>query len=246
MMTELLLVEGVSDVQLISYYLQNVYGWKHIKENDLGVVPVDQYEHIESLSNEDNQIVLCGVGGNGKISHFIEVHRLHAMIVEKDISSIMIVVDRDEESVAKIGKRINNSFEAVRFKIGEWTSNEVTNHFGQNKNIDSYLLIVPASGQGALEKVIINALDDIKEEHDLIHEVTEFIDSLKLGLVPELTKMNKANKAAVGTYFSVRDPQNAMRSFGVFISKVNWAESQTLKELFAPFQFLGKDKPKNK
>ena len=28
MMIELMLVEGVSDVQLISYYLQNVYGWK--------------------------------------------------------------------------------------------------------------------------------------------------------------------------------------------------------------------------
>lgn len=32
MMTELILVEGVSDVQLISYYLQNVYGWKHERE----------------------------------------------------------------------------------------------------------------------------------------------------------------------------------------------------------------------
>ena len=31
-MTEIILVEGVSDVQLISYFLQNVYGWKH--END--------------------------------------------------------------------------------------------------------------------------------------------------------------------------------------------------------------------
>ena len=29
MMVELILVEGVSDVQLISYYLQNVYGWKY-------------------------------------------------------------------------------------------------------------------------------------------------------------------------------------------------------------------------
>ena len=32
MMTELMLVEGVSDVQLISYYLQNVYGWRHESE----------------------------------------------------------------------------------------------------------------------------------------------------------------------------------------------------------------------
>lgn len=40
MMTELVLVEGMSDVQLISYYLQNVYGWKHEKENILKVKPL--------------------------------------------------------------------------------------------------------------------------------------------------------------------------------------------------------------
>lgn len=34
-MTELILVEGVSDVQLISYYLQNVYGWQYKKDNEL-------------------------------------------------------------------------------------------------------------------------------------------------------------------------------------------------------------------
>ena len=37
MMTELMLVKGVSDVQLISYYLQNVYMWQHEKSNDLGI-----------------------------------------------------------------------------------------------------------------------------------------------------------------------------------------------------------------
>lgn len=47
MMTELILVEGVSDVQLISYYLQNVYGWKHERENILGMEPLDEHEHIE-------------------------------------------------------------------------------------------------------------------------------------------------------------------------------------------------------
>lgn len=41
MMTELILVEGVSDVQLISYYLQNVYGWKHERENILGIEPLE-------------------------------------------------------------------------------------------------------------------------------------------------------------------------------------------------------------
>ena len=51
--SELVLVEGVSDVQLISYYLQNVYGWKHERDNRLGIEPLDEHEHIESLSKID-------------------------------------------------------------------------------------------------------------------------------------------------------------------------------------------------
>ena len=50
MMIELMLVEGVSDVQLISYYLQNVYGWKHEKKNDLRLEPLDGHDHIEQVS----------------------------------------------------------------------------------------------------------------------------------------------------------------------------------------------------
>lgn len=60
MMTELMLVEGVSDVQLISYYLQNVYGWKHEKNNHLGIHSLDEHDHIESLSKEGKQLV-CAV-----------------------------------------------------------------------------------------------------------------------------------------------------------------------------------------
>lgn len=62
MMTELILVEGVSDVQLISYYLQNVYDWKHEKENNLRMIPLDAHDHIENLSKDGNQLILCGVG----------------------------------------------------------------------------------------------------------------------------------------------------------------------------------------
>ena len=59
-MTEIILVEGVSDVQLISYFLQNVYGWKHENDNKLGVTSIDDHEHIESLSKGENQLILCG------------------------------------------------------------------------------------------------------------------------------------------------------------------------------------------
>ena len=243
MMTELVLVEGVSDVQLISYYLQNVYGWKHEKSNILGIFQLDEHEHIENLSKNENQLILCGVGGNGKFAYFVEQHRVNDMIVEKDISSLMVVTDRDESSDVKVTRVINNSLEKISVKAGQWMNNSIKDSFKQQKIISTYLLIIPGNEKGALEKAIIDALNDIPEETDLIQEVVQFIDSLKRELVPELNQTNKANKATVGTFFSVRAPKNAMRSLGIFISKIDWSKSESLKMLFLPFQYLGEGKP---
>ena len=243
MMTELILVEGVSDVQLISYYLQNVYGWKHERENVLGIEPLDEHEHIESLSKNGNQVVLCGVGGNGKFAHFVEQHRINYMVVEKDISSFLVVTDRDEASDAKIKNQINEALEQISVENNCWKGIVIHDSFGQAKSIYTYLLIIPGNEKGALERVIIDALNDIPEETALMGEVEQFIDALKAELVPELNQINNANKATVGTFFSVRYPKKAMRSFGVFISKIDWSKSASLNRLFLPFQCLGEDKP---
>ena len=193
----------------------------------------------------DNGINVSGrrVGGNGKFAHFVEQHRVNDMIILKDISSFMVVTDRDENSDSKIGRTINNSLENISIKAGQWINNSIIDSYGQSKNINTYLLIIPANEKGALERVIINALNDIAEEADLVQEVVQFIDSLKGELVPELNKIDKANKATVGTFFSIRNPQNAMRSFGTFISKIDWSKSESLKELFSPFMYLGEEKP---
>ena len=242
MMTELILVEGVSDVQLISYYLQNVYGWKHERENVLGIEPLDEHEHIESLSKNGNQVVLCGVGGNGKFAHFVEQHRINYMVVEKDISSFLVVTDRDEASDAKIKNQINEALEQISVENNCWKEIVIQDSFGQAKSIYTYLLIIPGNEKGALERVIIDALNDIPEETALMGEVEQFIDALKAGLVPDLNQINNANKAAVGTFFSVRYPKKAMRSFGVFISKIDWSKSSSLNQLFLPFKCLGEEK----
>ena len=246
MMTELVLVEGVSDVLLISYYLQNVYGWKHENSNVLGITENDTYEHIECLAKEDSQLILCGVGGNGKFTSFVEKHRVNTMLIEKDIASLMIVTDRDEDTDGKIARRIKKALAVLTIRVGQWISNNITDSFGQSKSINTYLLVVPADENGALERVIINTLKDIPEEADLIKEVTTFIDSLKAETVPELSQTNKSDKATVGTFFSIKNPQNAMRSFVTFISKIDWSSSESLRQLFLPFQYLGAEKPGEK
>lgn len=243
MMIELVLVEGVSDVQLISYYLQKEYGWKHENENTLKVKPLDEHEHIESLSKNGKQLILCGVGGNGKFAYFVERHHVNDMIVEKDISSLMVVTDRDEASDANVRRVINDALDKVSVNVNQWKDNAIEDSFGQMKHINTYLLIIPAHEKGALERVIIDALNDIPQETALIQEVVQFIDSLKVALLPELNKTNKADKATVGTFFSVRYPKDAMRKFGVVVSKIDWSKSTSLKQLFLPFQYLGEEKP---
>lgn len=134
MMTELMLVEGVTDIQLISYYLQNVYDWKYENKNNLGIVPLDDYDHIECLTKGEKQLVLCGVGGNGRFAHFVEQHRINSMIVERDISSLMVVTDRDEDSTGKVVHRIKGLFDGITIKAGEWIENNFDDLFGQ-KNV---------------------------------------------------------------------------------------------------------------
>lgn len=242
MMTELVLVEGVSDVQLISYYLQNVYDWKHERDNILGIEPLDEQEHIESLSKNGNQLILCGVGGNGKFAHFVERHRINHILVEEAISSLMVVTDRDEASDAKIRNQMNDSFEQISVEENRWKDNKIQDSFQQEKSIYTYLLIIPVQEKGALERVIIDALNDIPQESALIQEVEQFVGTLKMRLVPQLSQTNKANKATVGTFFSVRNPKNAMRSFGIFVHQIDWSKSASLKQLFLPFRYLGEDK----
>ena len=96
------------------------------------------------------------------------------------------------------------------------------------------------------KKVIAIELDEeaIKELEKLNAPNLQIIhnDVLKTDLVPDLNQINNANKATVGTFFSVRYPKKSMRSFGVFISKIDWSKSASLKRLFLPLQCLGEDK----
>ena len=53
--------------------------------------PLDEHEHIETLSKNGKQLVLCGVGGNGKFAYFVERHRVNSIIIDEYISSVMVL-----------------------------------------------------------------------------------------------------------------------------------------------------------
>ncbi len=245
-MMELILVEGVTDVQMLSYYLQNVYGWKYTNTNSLGIrADEGQKEHIENLiKGDDSQITLCGVGGTGKFNSFIQNHRINELIDERDISSVMLFTDRDSKSIAKIvdeNKKLFSKFKINR--AGQWIHHVFSDSFEQEKEIDTYLLVIPDNEMGALERVLIKALYDYPDKEGLIKEVEHFIDSLEHETAPELKNINNVNKAKVGTFCSISSPKNAMRFLGLLNSGIDWKQSETLRRLFSPLGYLGIKKP---
>ena len=81
MMIELVLVEGVSDVQLISYYLQNVYGWKYERDNILGTCP--------------EELVLEGC--HGKVGGW----RQHCVVLCQVLCAVCAAVGKSTDSGAR-------------------------------------------------------------------------------------------------------------------------------------------------
>lgn len=73
---------------------------------------------------------------------------------------------------------------------------------------------------------------------------TTFLESIQLLFAkPQLSYVrNVINQRTVGTFFSVRYPKNAMPSFGTFVSKIDWSKSDSLRELFRPFEHLGTER----
>ena len=168
------------------------------------------------------------------------VKRIEEILIQENTKSLVIGIPksldgtekRQAEKVREFIEKLNKSIEGLEiFEVDERLT-----------TVSADRLLNETNKKGALENVIIDALKDIPEEKELVDEVIQFVDSLKARLVPELNQINKANKAAVGTFFSVRNPKDAMRSFGTFISKIDWSKSESLKNLFLPFMYLGEEK----
>lgn len=91
--------------------------------------------------------------------------------------------------LTNIKNQINAALDQISVESDCWKENAIQDSFGQAKNIYTYLLIIPANEKGALERVIIDALNDIPEETALMGEVEQFIDALKAGLLPDLNQL---------------------------------------------------------
>ena len=103
-MKSLILCEGKTDAILISYLLCKQWGWswissknKKFKNYQIDVSEINN-ESAEWYIKDNNELLICGVGGNANFSNFFEdkISSIQVNYNEEDIfKNIICVIDKD-------------------------------------------------------------------------------------------------------------------------------------------------------
>ena len=104
-MKRAILCEGKTDAILISYFLKKRFGWTHIKEEVVGLPPVDRgneernwYHHPEKPGQE---LVIWGVGGidqmSAKLRHITERTQNERTLANR-FGHVVLFFDRNDKS----------------------------------------------------------------------------------------------------------------------------------------------------
>jgi hypothetical protein len=241
-MNTIILCEGRVDATLIGQYLIKNGEWSFSKkESKFGVnpQPEDKSQIINKYKRDADWIYIWGVGGRTRfenpIRKVMEINRIDRDNV-KAFNQMIIIVDRDdEENCETIQNEFVQCIESVELKWDEWSDCNFTDKFGQVGIIKIMLLIIPFNENGALETVMINALDE-KDDEDLITQCKDFIDNVKTQKY--LRKRREKLKARLSTIISIISPDRAVDSMVEIVEGIEWNKYQTVNEAFRKLKEL--------
>ena len=184
-MRRIILCEGETDATLIGLYLGNLCGWKYKDpKNKIINIPEKQPSDNKVANHyfiENDSLVICAVGGKDNFGGFFEKY-IYPMIkssnkVEKTYR-IAVITDADDRSVSDIETDILSqlSFCIQSLSNNTWTPNSCQVDFDDNVSVDFLLSVIPKTGTGALETVLLDAMSEESEGKLIVDSSIEFVD----------------------------------------------------------------------
>lgn len=237
MSTSFILCEGFTDQILISYYLNNRCGWKHIKSGRNKNVAFIDDDRIEWYSREANSLGIWPVNGNNFSDALVSIIE-RCKLENDDIRKIIVVTDHDDiDSETKRLEALNGVVscclgENVKaFSNGEWTKFEVKDNFSAISEIETLYLLVPISGNGALETFVLNTIsEDNIYAKEAIEQARSFIKNFRS--VKFLTHNREKVKAELSVSLSIFSPDKAFRTMNEYLKSVNWEKYKSFNIQF--------------
>lgn len=221
-----ILCEGETDQVLISSYLEQVAGWKHLRNKRLPVFA----EGFEWYRRDSGR--LLGIWPVG--SHeFGEALRAVIDFTRKEacVDRLVVVTDHDDSSAES--KRMEDTFKAALNMLGSsvdtrayspnhWYSVPYLDDFSVKASIDVGYLLVPSDQIGALETFMMDALaGQDSEKQTVIQRSKGFVAAFDSQVY--LTKRRERVKAELGVSMAVFSPDKVFSTMRELIESVDWS-----------------------
>ncbi len=227
MSTSFILCEEFTDQILISYYLNNRCGWEHMKSGrNKNIAFINDYG-IEWYFREANYLGIWPVKGNNFSEAFVSIIE-RCKLENNEIRKIIVVTDHDDIDAET--KRLESLSDIVShclgenvkaFSNGEWTKFKVKDDFSTISEIETLYLLVPISGNGALETFVFNAIsEDNIYAKEAIEQARSFIKNFRSEKY--LTHNREKIKAELSVSLSIFSPDKVFSTMNEYLKSMNW------------------------
>lgn len=242
MMGTRIFCEGTTDLLLLQFILQYQYGWIY---KDFEEEPSSGRLLKRRLfrGNEILEIISCGGIDNipkemKKMEDLIE----NATRKEEVWSHLIVMIDQDtlktkEEFIKKINAQLKADCSLLR--MNQWNCWEIENAVLGKQRLHCYIKCIPEEESGAIETVMLEALDTDEIEHDLIRQSIDFIEDISRRQSRYLQKKSRISKAVFNSYFSIRAPEEKYDERAKILKAYQWKENRILEEEFSFLQDIG-------
>lgn len=254
-MNSVIFCEVLTDLFLISYYFIECFGFKYC-HRALPIAPKKLHENstLESVccyQRGDDNLVIWAVNGHGDLfvkalARILNQNKINSPTNEY-FSRICVMTDNDDEDeLAKFWQDMNqcllNYGIDENFQTTRWVTAIQEISFGEKLSLELLGIPMPTTKTGALETILLNALEEQEGCTYLAERSRNFVDELVQHhdqfSNDYLFKRRQIIKAPLAVFFALISPEKTFVDFDKILRNIQWKNYQVIKDLFKPFDIF--------
>lgn len=239
-MKSVILCEGKDDLWFIAYYLHKVAnwmldknspGWRHMK------IPVDAPKqscvYFYNRSTNDS-LAIVSVGGQDRLKQKIEqIEHINDSYPSDPIGSIVIFRDRDDRETQELLLTMQGWFHDLVVLQNKQISVIEKNIDEIAFSVNVLPIIIPYEEQGAIETLLLEALEQKGDEEALIrHTAHEYVYNIKGQVNNYLQKQRLVTKSEYSAAIAITNPDHSTALFQEMMLTFEWENTPVAKNLF--------------
>lgn len=234
-MRTVILCEGTTDLLMIQFVLQYKYGWKYDDYLD----DAETNRLIKKKLIKQNEIVeiqSCS-GINNIPRELAKIKDMISFVIREQecIDNVIVLIDHDtissnEDFIYQVNNELETSFNVK--DINSFIVWKIENIIGGDVNVNLLIKCIPENATGAIESVLLEALDTDAVENYVIKNIDQFINNMAKGQNRYLQKNSYIPKAIFNTYFAIRTPEESHKERSRVLKAYDWKNNVVLNQCF--------------